>query len=67
MKKKRKRAKQTIDSEYPLTGKLYCAECGRPLIGDSCVNKQGNIYRYYTRIDKKKKKKCGLPSIKKIK
>lgn len=63
--KSKKTRKRTLLMEYPLTGKLYCAECGRPLIGDSGKNKKGYIYRYYTCIDKKKKRKCSLPSINK--
>ena len=38
--------------EWPLTGKLYCAECGNTLAGTSGTSKSGTVYAYY------KCKKC---------
>ena len=49
-------------TQYCLTGKIYCAECGQPLIGDSCRGKMGKKYYYYTCINRKKKHTCKLPS-----
>lgn len=38
-----------IDSEQecPLSGKLWCMECGRAMIGVSGTSKSGKVYRYY--------------------
>ena len=41
------------------------AECGHHIIGDSCKNGKGVIYRYYTCMNRKKGANCRLPSIRK--
>lgn len=44
--RKKVRAMEEWD-EFPLTGKLYCAICGKPMRGESCRNHQGRKYLYY--------------------
>lgn len=41
--------------DYLLTGKLFCGHCGECMIGESARGKQGNIFYYYTCINKKKR------------
>lgn len=48
----RPRRRVDHDTEWPLTGKLYCADCGGTLAGTSGTSKSGNVYAYY------KCKKC---------
>ncbi len=65
-RKKRHHSKENFfDANYPLTGKIFCAECGYHIIGDSCKNGKGVIYRYYTCMNRKKGANCRLPSIRK--
>lgn len=65
-RKKRHHSKENFfDANYPLTGKIFCAECGHHIIGDSCKNGKGVIYRYYTCMNRKKGVNCRLPSIRK--
>lgn len=35
------------DGIYLLTGKLFCGECGRPMVGVSGTGKSGNLHHYY--------------------
>lgn len=45
--------------EFFLTGKLYCGLCNDSYVGDSCRNKTGNKYYYYSCVSKRSKnKKC---------
>lgn len=44
--------------DYPLTGKLYCGICGRPMIGECGRGRSGQVYRYYKCIDKKHGGEC---------
>lgn len=39
--------KKNPASEYQLTGKLYCGECGEYMIGMCGTGKSGNVYYYY--------------------
>lgn len=34
--------------DYPLTGKLYCGKCNRPMRGTSGTSKGGTVYHYYS-------------------
>ena len=49
--------------EYLLSGKLFCAECGSPIIGTSCRKHSGGKYFYYKCNRRIKKKDCILPAI----
>ena len=65
-RKQRHHSKENIfDVDYPLTGKIFCAECGCHIVGDSSKNGKGVIYRYYTCMNRKKGAICRLPSIRK--
>ena len=35
------------DMEYLLTGKLYCGECRRPMVGSCGTSASGAVYHYY--------------------
>lgn len=50
--KPRPRRRVDHENEWPLTGKLYCEECGNTLSGTSGTSKNGATYAYY------KCKKC---------
>lgn len=39
--------KRKLKSEYLLTGKLYCGECGSPMIGVSGTSRNGDLHYYY--------------------
>lgn len=41
------RKKKSAASEYQLTGKLYCGECGEYMVGMCGTGKSGNVYYYY--------------------
>lgn len=43
---------------YPLSGKIFCAHCGKPYIADGGINRLGNYYRYYSCSGRKIDKEC---------
>ena len=47
--------KRKLNSEYLLTGKLYCGECGSPMIGMSGTGRNGDMHYYYMC---KRRKQC---------
>lgn len=49
-------------SKYLLTEKLFCGECGSPMVGKSGYGKQKVKYNYYTCL-KHVKKECGKKSV----
>lgn len=49
-------------SDYLLTEKLFCGECGGPMIGKSGYGKQGTKYNYYTCLNHVKKE-CEKKSV----
>lgn len=49
-------------SEYPLTGKLYCA-CGSPMTGESGHNRYGTKYHYYKCLNKKRNNACKMKPV----
>lgn len=55
--KTRKKMPRNPD-DYLLAGKVYCALCGRPMIGVSGTSKTGRTYRYYYCQGQKKKLGC---------
>jgi len=43
---------------YLLTGKLYCGECGAPMVGISGTSKTGDLHFYYVCKCKREEKRC---------
>ena len=41
-------AKRKSNSDYLLTGKLYCGECGAPMVGYAGTSRNGTLHYYYT-------------------
>ena len=50
--------------DFWLTGRLYCAKCGRPMSGTSGTARNGEKIYYYTCLGKKKKE-CDQKSVRK--
>ena len=48
------------DIEYSLTGKVFCAECGEMLVGESGTSKSKKLYSYY-HCKGARAKRCKLP------
>lgn len=44
--------------EYLLHGKLFCGECGAPMIGECGRGRHGSMYYYYTCAARKKQHTC---------
>lgn len=53
-------------SDYLLSGKIVCGECGSPWQGESCTNREGIKYYYYVCGSKKNKNKDVTCSLKRI-
>lgn len=48
-----------VNGDYLLSGKLYCGECGKPMMGMSGYSKSGTLHFYYSCIGKKaSEKRC---------
>lgn len=57
--KKNPQGRHRENGDYLLSGKLYCGECGKPMMGMSGTSKTGNLHFYYTCMGKRlKTKKC---------
>jgi site-specific DNA recombinase len=41
-------AKRKSNSDYLLTGKLFCGECGSPMVGCAGTSRNGTLHYYYT-------------------
>lgn len=54
---RRKRA-ESDEEVYRLTGKLYCGECGKQMIGMSGTGKNGTRHYYYACAGKRAEKSC---------
>jgi len=54
---------------YPLSGLLYCGQCGSPMHGNNSRNPQGKVYRYYVcskkygQQDRKNLARCNMPAL----
>ena len=56
------RKKEIFD--YILSGKLYCGDCHRPMVGISGTSKSRNVYYYYTCLSKQRKQHpCKLKAV----
>lgn len=58
--KKNPQGKHRENGDYLLTGKLFCGECGSPMVGISGTGRHGELHYYYTCNGKRLKKelKC---------
>ena len=56
------RKKEIFD--FILSGKLYCGDCHRPMVGESGTSKLGRVYYYYSCLAKRRKQHpCKLKSV----
>ena len=53
------------ETNYLLTGKLFCGHCGSPMIGESGTGRRGTKYHYYTCASRKKGGPCKKKQVKK--
>ncbi len=60
-----KRKSKSLNTNFLLSGKLYCGDCKNLMHGDSGTSKTGTIYYYYTCSVRKKSKQCNMPSVNK--
>lgn len=44
----KKKPRKNDDTEFLLSGKLYCGHCGKPMVGTSGTGKGGQVYYYYS-------------------
>ena len=52
--------------DFILSGKLYCGDCHRLMVGESGTSKNGRIYYYYSCLSKRRRKQpCKLKSVEK--
>lgn len=55
---RRKPAHSWSYSDYLLTNKLYCIDCGSPMVGKSGYGRHGGKYQYYCCTNRLKKEGC---------
>lgn len=54
---------------YPLSGLLFCGQCGSSMHGNNSRNSKGKMYRYYVcskkygQVDRKNSVRCKMPSL----
>ncbi len=60
-------ARSKAHSEYLLSGRIFCGECGSPVIGESGKGKLGKYYYYYKCGAQKRGKGCNLKPVNKEK
>ena len=63
--KRMKGRKQTDDTTYHLSGKLFCGYCKKPMVGDCGTSQNGETHHYYTCAGRKKRSGCKKKSEKK--
>jgi uncharacterized protein (UPF0335 family) len=56
---------KAADDKYLLTTKLFCGDCGSPMVGESGTSVSTKTYRYYKCANAKKKQGCKKKAIKK--
>ncbi len=64
MKHKHKNYALRAKDEYILSGKIFCAKCGAPYLGESGTSKSGKLYSYY-KCNGAKHHKCDAKQISK--
>ena len=67
MLENKKVPKTKSPANFILTGKIFCGECGEPIVGESGTSKTGKTYYYYNCLGRKKGKGCQLSKIPKDK
>ena len=65
MKKKTARHVEQGTTDYLLTGKAFCGQCGAAFVGDSGTSKTGKRHYYYSCINRKHRKACDKKSVSK--
>ena len=60
-------ARAKAHTEYLLSGRIFCGECGSPVIGESGKGKLGKYYYYYKCGAQKRGKGCKLKPVNKDK
>ena len=65
MKKKTARHVEQGATDYLLTGKAFCGQCGAAFVGDSGTSKTGKRHYYYSCINRKRLKSCDKKSVSK--
>ena len=63
--KRAKGQKPTGEVVYPLSGKVFCGYCKKPMVGDCGTSRNGGVYNYYTCAGRKKRSGCKKKSEKK--
>ena len=53
------------ETDYLLTGKLFCGHCGSTMVGDSGTGKSGSKFYYYSCLSRKRRKGCQKNSVRK--
>ncbi len=61
--KKNPQGRHRVNGDYILTGKLFCGECGKPMVGISGTGKNGTLHYYYACRGKITKQGCKKHSI----
>ena len=65
MKNSRRVIHQDADSDFILTGKLFCGHCGSSMVGDSGTSKSGDRYYYYACLNHKNHHSCDKKNVRK--
>ena len=65
-KNKKSPAHFKAENEYILSGKLFCAYCGEPMIGESGTGRNGVHHYYKCASIKRKTKDCSKKTMKKV-
>lgn len=58
-------ARAKAEDEYLLTTKLFCGHCGRMMVGESGVGRNGAVHRYYKCGAAKRRQGCDKKAVKK--
>lgn len=61
--KQRNQTRRSPNSEYLLTGKMFCGNCGRPMIGICGTSCTGQLHYYYACQGKRLEKCCDKENI----
>lgn len=61
--KKNPQGRHRENGEYMLTGKLFCAMCGSPMVGISCTGRHGERHYYYTCRKRRTERTCSKENV----